>query len=365
MSSEIKTFSRQEFNRFLGAVLVGFVISQTELPDDSSDQEINTIIPSKTFSSIFGIHDAARIGGSYYLDTMIKQLQPLKPRYMVGLNPRPDWYQKVQEIGATPLVRLIIPNQQDNPAETKKQLSTVPPGTRVVPRNETNLRGETGNIPMMPQTAAEYDLKSFKLISERGCIPIFTPTSPEGWLQNIQNQNVTDHDGNPYYETHYYESYMQHHAELGTFRDFPEAEIGLHAYDFQFHSPDAENMWDRISRFNRDIILPYAGKRPIHVLEGGMFLADVPQSRIDYKKVGIEISKLMASDLPLDIADQLQSFAYWIYAVDAQTTAVERQNQDSRFEKTALVQLIKKSDSLLYSAPNPMYQAIYQYQQTH
>jgi hypothetical protein len=371
--TEIHNESKRKFIRALGATTAsllltgqltspGLVIAQSLSPEVQTPSVIIQK-PRKTIYSILGMHDAPRVGCSLDLELMKTHLSAIGVKFVIGHMPAPEWYNAVRSIGATPIVRLNLPDNRFNADIMNSQLATAPKGSFVVPYNEKNQSGEVGWNPMFPEEAAQEDYNAFGLIVAHGCIPMISPLSPGGNLENKDGSAALDKNKQGYDEDRYFYVLMQAHGALGTFKDFPQAVLGMHAYDFKYHNPTLPAMWDRLKRLNETSILPIAGKIPIYIKEGGFFLADVEPDKINHQIIGQDIESFLNQDLfevaGPDLGEQIKSYGWWIYANYAQISPTD--HSTPRFERSALYEAINGREP----KTNEMYEAFVRYHQAH
>jgi hypothetical protein len=366
---EVPGDSRRRFIRTLSLAAVSLLAPAVFTPNAAASQEVKQAPilllqkKQKTVYSVLGMHDAPRVGGSVDLDRMKNHLGAIGLKFVVGHLPSPQWYGAVKAFGATPIVRLDLPENRFNEVIINKQLDTVPEGTLVTPGNEYNQSGEVGWKPMFPEEAALNDYMAFGQIVAHKCIPMVSPTSPGGNLEHKDGSPALDKNGQGYDEERYFHNLMEEHGRLGTFGKYPQAVIAMHAYDFKYHNPNLPSVWDRLRKLNETSISPVAGGIPIYIKEGGYFLADVEESRINHQEIGPDIERFLGLDLAEvageDLAKQIQSFGWWIYSNYAQILPTD--HSSPRFERNALFEWNKGQEP----KTNSMFDSFLRYHQTH
>jgi hypothetical protein len=322
------------------------MVAASPAATDASALDAHPSLPSrhrKTIWDVLGIHDTPNVGGSDNLEEFHRHLSDLGAKWVIGIVPRPEWYYWVEQMGAVPITRLLLPGNRFDEAVLVRQLAGVPPHSLVIPFNEPNLVDETP-YPVLPELHAQDLLLAAELIAQAGCTTLITPLAQEGAL--IPEPGVLIH------EVEYFERLLRELANLQSLEWIrTHMALAFHNYHLKYNIHQGSDPFYRLGAFYTHLVVPLIGTLDIYITEGGYFLADVPT--IDYQAVADDTAALLARELPPALSDHLKMWSLWVYANLFQRPLEHHLDREAqRLERTALWQR---------AGPTPIYHAVVEY----
>jgi hypothetical protein len=268
-----------------------------------------------TYFSVFGMHDTPNDGGSQNVQLAIDDLNILRAKYLVALNPSERLIEASLRSGIQLINRIYFNDNQFDETKTRlimKKLSSYLEHPIVQPFNEVNNKGFTGNISITPEKHANDLIEAAELISSYGGITLITPMD-QGFLEQTEGQGLTD-----------YEYLAELAANLNTLRPSDwlkeRVAIGSHAYthigdaDMDKFDPRQLTPTYRIQKIDQ-IVRRHLGFQPDHyLLETGLWQdSNRPYPPEYYARETIRIL-----DSPVDEDIRLKCACFWVYANHAQ-----------------------------------------------